>query len=444
MPRARLRGERGGGQRDAGRAAVEQRRDILAARVVEGDRAPHAERLAEREHAVVPGVEDRLRLGAGERLDAERARHAHQHAVDAVAPDLAAAALGIVRGGVERGLGLAGEDERQPVARAPQARRLGTAFEGREERLGPEVLVDVEAREGHGHAIIPIKPTGFVGYAVASSSASDGALVEEIARFHSVDFQRTRRCCPSPRSAPRPGARPRRTTQPAPLLSAAQTRTGVIGSSRMPHAGGGRDRVGDRRRDGARPAARRRPWRRTGRPAPGPRRSASRSAARCSIDGHRVLDERAGAQLAVLVVGELLEQRPADALRGAAVHLALDERGVQRAADVLGDDVAQQRHGAGLAVHADVARDARRRRARGWSARRRRSPRSARTGCRSVRTLAARSAIAIPRLGRADGAHLAVDDLEVLGGDLELGRGDLAAAARAPRRRRAATARPTV
>ena len=115
VPRARLRRERGGGQRDAGRAAVEQRRDILAARVVEGDRAPDAERLAEREHAVVPGVEDRLRLGARERLDAERARHAHEHAVDLVASDLVAAARGIVRGGVERGLGLAGEDEREPV-----------------------------------------------------------------------------------------------------------------------------------------------------------------------------------------------------------------------------------------------------------------------------------------------------------------------------------------
>src|SRR6185503_4629985 len=86
---------------------------------------------------------------------------------------------------------LAGEDERQPGARAPQARWLGTAFEGREERLGPEVLVDVETREGHWHAIIPIKPTGFVGYADASSSASDGALVEEIARVHSLACERT-------------------------------------------------------------------------------------------------------------------------------------------------------------------------------------------------------------------------------------------------------------
>ena len=39
---------------------------------------------------------------------------------------------------------------------------------------------------------------------------------------------------------------------------------------------------------------------------------------------------------------ELLEERPAHALRGAAAHLSLDERGVQRAADVLRDDVAEQ------------------------------------------------------------------------------------------------------
>ena len=70
--------------------------------------------------------------------------------------------------------------------------------------------------------------------------------------------------------------------------------------------------------------------------------------------GHRVLDEGARAQLAVVVVGELLEERPAEALRDAAEQLAGDERGVQGAADVLGDDVVQQRHRAGLAIDADV------------------------------------------------------------------------------------------
>ena len=54
-------------------------------------------------------------------------------------------------------------------------------------------------------------------------------------------------------------------------------------------------------------------------------------------------------------VGELLEQRPADALSGAAVHLALDERRVERLADVLGDHVGEQRHVARLAVDLDVA-----------------------------------------------------------------------------------------
>ena len=73
-----------------------------------------------------------------------------------------------------------------------------------------------------------------------------------------------------------------------------------------------------------------------------------------SVERQRVLGERAAAELAVLVVGELLEQRPADALRGAALHLALDERRVERLADVLRDDMGEQRHVAGLAVDADV------------------------------------------------------------------------------------------
>ena len=219
MPRARLRGERGGGQRDAGRAAVEQRRDILAARVVEGDRAPHAERLAEREHAVVPGVEDRLRLGAGERLDAERARHAHEHAVDPVAPDLVAAARGIVRGGVERRLGLAGEDEREPVARAPQARRLGARVRG---PRGTARARGAGGRRSAGgtwardNTYKADRICGVCGCVII------GLGWRARRRDRTVPFCRLRasgRCCPSPRSAPccRSGrsGRPRRCSRSA-------------------------------------------------------------------------------------------------------------------------------------------------------------------------------------------------------------------------------------
>ena len=51
---------------------------------------------------------------------------------------------------------------------------------------------------------------------------------------------------------------------------------------------------------------------------------------------------------------ELLEERPADALHRASAHLSLDEHRVERAADVLCDDVPQHRHLARLAVDAHV------------------------------------------------------------------------------------------
>ena len=69
---------------------------------------------------------------------------------------------------------------------------------------------------------------------------------------------------------------------------------------------------------------------------------------------HRVVEERAGQQLAVLVVDHRLVERPAEALRRAAVELALDDRRVERPADVLGDDVVEDRDRAGLAVDPDV------------------------------------------------------------------------------------------
>ena len=68
----------------------------------------------------------------------------------------------------------------------------------------------------------------------------------------------------------------------------------------------------------------------------------------------RVVDERAGDQLAVVVVDELLEQRPAETLGGAAAHLPLDERRVERPAHVLGDHVAQHGDGAGVGIDAHV------------------------------------------------------------------------------------------
>ena len=56
----------------------------------------------------------------------------------------------------------------------------------------------------------------------------------------------------------------------------------------------------------------------------------------------------------MLVVGELLEERPADSLRRPTAHLPLDERRVQRTADVLRDHVAEEPDLPRLAVDADV------------------------------------------------------------------------------------------
>ena len=77
-----------------------------------------------------------------------------------------------------------------------------------------------------------------------------------------------------------------------------------------------------------------------------------------------------GGRLARGVVGELLQQRAADALRRAARDLALDQHRVDGPADLVGDVVAQQPHAAGLGVDLDLA-ECRRRRGSSWPGRRR-------------------------------------------------------------------------
>ena len=67
----------------------------------------------------------------------------------------------------------------------------------------------------------------------------------------------------------------------------------------------------------------------------------------------QVVDERAGQQLPVILVGELLQQRPPDALHQSSDDLALDEHRVDRAADVIGDPVAVDLDAAGLAIDLD-------------------------------------------------------------------------------------------
>ena len=132
--------------------------------------------------------------------------------------------------------------------------------------------------------------------------------------------------------------------------------------------------------------------------------------------GHRVVHERAGQQLAVLVVDERLVERPAEALGGAAPHLALDEGRVERPPDVLGDHVVEDGHLARLAIDPDVdkVRGARRGQAlldrRGVALDRRmtrcRSPRAARRSRRlGARGRASRPGWTTPStISRSDGS----------------------------------------
>ena len=132
-------------------------------------------------------------------------------------------------------------------------------------------------------------------------------------------------------------------------MSAAQTRGGVIGSSRSRTPVAACDGVRDRSRPGD--DRRLADALRTERPVGRRHLDDHRVDRRHAVGGRdRVVEERARQQLAVLVVDELLVERPADRLRRAAAHLALDERRVQRPADVLDDHVAEQLHLARLAV----------------------------------------------------------------------------------------------
>src|SRR3989449_4951700 len=68
---------------------------------------------------------------------------------------------------------------------------------------------------------------------------------------------------------------------------------------------------------------------------------------------HGVVHERAGEQLAVLVVDEALDERLGDALSQASVHLARDDHRADANAAVVDRDEIAQGHVAGLAIHLD-------------------------------------------------------------------------------------------
>ncbi len=66
--------------------------------------------------------------------------------------------------------------------------------------------------------------------------------------------------------------------------------------------------------------------------------------------GHEVVHERASQQLSFGVIGHLLEQRAAHALRHAAVNLTLDDRRIDDLAAVVRDDVPEQPNVAGARI----------------------------------------------------------------------------------------------
>ena len=63
---------------------------------------------------------------------------------------------------------------------------------------------------------------------------------------------------------------------------------------------------------------------------------------------HQIIGEGHRQRLAALVIQELFQQRAADTLRTAANDLALDQHRIDRLADVVGDQIALDRDGAGV------------------------------------------------------------------------------------------------
>ena len=72
--------------------------------------------------------------------------------------------------------------------------------------------------------------------------------------------------------------------------------------------------------------------------------------------GQRVVDERAGDELALLVVVHALVERLADGVHDAAVHLTVDQHRVDRVAAVVDGDVAEQLDLPGLWIEVDDRR----------------------------------------------------------------------------------------
>src|SRR5207342_1151143 len=72
--------------------------------------------------------------------------------------------------------------------------------------------------------------------------------------------------------------------------------------------------------------------------------------------GQQIVCEAGGLQLALSVVAELFKKSAAEALDHAADQLALDDKRVERAANIRSDVIALDRNCTGLDIHRDLGR----------------------------------------------------------------------------------------
>jgi hypothetical protein len=92
----------------------------------------------------VPGVQQRSRGGGRQRLNAERARERHVGALEPVGPDQLGPQIGIVIRQLDGRVRLAGHLDQPAVTVAADSRGLAPPRKLCEQRLGPEVLMNVD------------------------------------------------------------------------------------------------------------------------------------------------------------------------------------------------------------------------------------------------------------------------------------------------------------
>jgi hypothetical protein len=148
--------QRGGGELEAGEALAEGLGGRVGVDRADVRGGPGAERRGQRGGALVVGVQQRTGLVRRQRLDAERRGQRDERAAEAVGAGQLRAGRDVVVLGVDREGRLTVEIE-SPLF---EVRRSGAGAERGEERLGPEVLVDVDGLRAvrfaaFGHAAPP-------------------------------------------------------------------------------------------------------------------------------------------------------------------------------------------------------------------------------------------------------------------------------------------------